>query len=99
MAESCSSRRRAGSWSTVEVVELELDADWMAVWTAWRSDWIWLTWPEVSPRLVRMAASSFWMAVVAAVPVNVPLWIDSRSSWSWPTDACVGCAPTDTSLL
>ena len=82
------------------VVELvpEPDADWIAVWMAWRSDWSWLTCVELRPMLVRMAASSVWMADVAAVPVSVPLRMDWRSSSSWPTDACVGFAPTETSL-
>ena len=77
----------------------ELDADWIAAWTAWRSDWIWPTCDEVRPMLVRMAASSFWMAVVAALPVRVPLRIDWRSSWSWPTDAWVGFDPTVTVIV
>ena len=70
-----------GVLELVNVADDEVpEADWMAVWTAWRSDWIWLTCVEFRPRLVRMAASSVWMAVVASVPVKVPFRIDSRSS-------------------
>src|SRR5579883_1890388 len=79
--------------------ELELDADWMADWTAWRSDWIWVTCVWVRPMLERMDASSDWIFDWALLPLSVPLRIAARSSWSWPTDACVGLAPLGVSFL
>ena len=72
---------------------------WIAEASAVWSDWIWVTWLWVRPVLVSTAAVSVWTVVTACDPVSVPFWIASRSSWTWPTDACVGCELADRSLL
>ena len=43
--------------------------------------------------LASTAAASVWIVVWACAPLSVPLRIASRSSRSWPSVACVGCAP------